>query len=83
MGFARGWKLTLVIASTTPLVAIAGSFMMYTMASLTTKGQAAYAKAGAVATESLAGIRTIASFCAEPLGLKNYTDQLIPAMKLG
>lgn len=57
--------------------------MMYLMTTLTTKGQSAYAEAGGVAAEAFAGIRTVASFCAEELSLRIYKQKLDPATKIG
>jgi ATP-binding cassette subfamily B (MDR/TAP) protein 1 len=83
VGFSRGWKLTLVIAATTPLVAAAGATLMIVMANMTTRGQAAYAKAGAYASEILAGVRTVASFGAEQRSIDRYSELLGPATKIG
>ncbi len=41
--------------------------MMKIMTSLTEKGQASYAKAGAYAAEVISGVRTVASFASEPV----------------
>lgn len=83
VGFVRGWKLTLVMAATTPLVAVSGGMFMVIMANMTTRGQAAYAKAGAFATELLSGIRTVASFGAEERSIDKYSELLSPATKIG
>jgi len=76
LGFVKGWKLALVMLAVTPLLAVCGGLMMKTMASLAQRGQAAYAKAGAFATEALAGARTIASFAAEETVTAKYTSRL-------
>jgi ATP-binding cassette subfamily B (MDR/TAP) protein 1 len=65
------------------LLAIAGAFMMKLMASFTLRGQAAYAKAGAFATEVISGIRTIAAFASEPKAQAHYSVHLEGARKLG
>eukprot|EP01116_Phalansterium_solitarium_P018479 TRINITY_DN489_c0_g5_i3.p1 TRINITY_DN489_c0_g5~~TRINITY_DN489_c0_g5_i3.p1 ORF type:complete len:834 (+),score=296.91 TRINITY_DN489_c0_g5_i3:121-2622(+) len=83
LGFVRGWKLTLVILALTPLIAVCGGFMMKMLASLSTKGQEAYAKAGSVASEVLLAIRTVASFGGEGRELNRYVINLDAARKVG
>ena len=81
IGFTRGWRLALVILSVVPLLAICGAFMARIMASLSTKGQAAYASAGAVAEEALSSMRTVSAFGAEQHELDRYTVRLEHARK--
>eukprot|EP01115_Flamella_aegyptia_P000877 TRINITY_DN1130_c0_g1_i3.p1 TRINITY_DN1130_c0_g1~~TRINITY_DN1130_c0_g1_i3.p1 ORF type:complete len:523 (+),score=224.36 TRINITY_DN1130_c0_g1_i3:102-1670(+) len=83
LGFVKSWKLSLVMLAVTPLLAACGGFMVKMMASLTEKGQTAYAKAGAFAAEVIAGIRTIASFASEPVAAERYRVSLVEAKKLG
>uniref|UniRef100_A0A8C2DZD7 ATP-binding cassette, sub-family B (MDR/TAP), member 11b n=1 Tax=Cyprinus carpio TaxID=7962 RepID=A0A8C2DZD7_CYPCA len=61
MGFAKGWKLTLVIVSVSPLIGVGAGLM----ALLTGMELQAYAKAGAVADEVLSSVRTVAAFGGE------------------
>jgi ATP-binding cassette subfamily B (MDR/TAP) protein 1 len=49
----------------TPLLAISGVVMMKVMASVSEKGQKAYAKAGSVATEVLGAMKTVTAFTGE------------------
>jgi ATP-binding cassette subfamily B (MDR/TAP) protein 1 len=72
LGFYQGWLLTLVLLGAVPALAIAGAIMMYFLASLTTQGQKAYAKAGAVALEAVNGIRTVSAFGAEEREARKY-----------
>lgn len=65
MGFVRGWKLTLVIISVSPLIGLGAGFMALFVAKLTGWELQAYAKAGAVADEVLSSIRTVAAFGGE------------------
>ena len=58
-GFIKNWQLTLVMMGMAPLMALSGALMMTLMAGLEKKGQDAYSKAGAVAQERLASIRTV------------------------
>jgi ATP-binding cassette subfamily B (MDR/TAP) protein 1 len=62
---------------------IAGAFMGKMMATLSMKGQKAYAIAGAVATEVLSSIRTVAAFSGEEREIKRYLVNLDIARKLG
>eukprot|EP01114_Cavostelium_apophysatum_P016898 TRINITY_DN48_c0_g1_i1.p1 TRINITY_DN48_c0_g1~~TRINITY_DN48_c0_g1_i1.p1 ORF type:complete len:1280 (-),score=427.38 TRINITY_DN48_c0_g1_i1:235-4074(-) len=83
IAFIRGWKLTLVLLAITPLTAISGFFVMKVMADFATRGQAAYANAGTVATEVISGIRTVTSFGAQRKESVRYKKNLIEAMNIG
>lgn len=83
LGFVKSWKLALVMLAVTPALAIAGAFMVKLMASMTVRGQKAYASAGAFATEVISGIRTVAAFASEPKVLKRYVIDLDEARRLG
>lgn len=72
IGFIRGWKLALVMLAVAPLIAVAGTIVMRTMVKMAEKGQNAYAKAGAYATEVISSIRTVASFTSEPIVATKY-----------
>uniref|UniRef100_A0A8B9KNL5 Bile salt export pump n=1 Tax=Astyanax mexicanus TaxID=7994 RepID=A0A8B9KNL5_ASTMX len=78
MGFVRGWKLTLVIISVSPLIGV-GAFV----AKLTGRELQAYAKAGAVADEVLSSIRTVAAFGGEKKEVERYDHNLISAQRWG
>ncbi|VCX36562.1 unnamed protein product, partial [Gulo gulo] len=51
VGLVKGWKLTLVILSTSPLIIASAAIFSRIIISLTTKELNAYSKAGAVAEE--------------------------------
>jgi ATP-binding cassette subfamily B (MDR/TAP) protein 1 len=57
--------------------------MMKIMASLSEKGQQAYAEAGSIATEVLSGIKTVYSFTAEQQECSRYNAKLDKAEKIG
>ena len=82
MGFVKGWKLSLVMLAVTPLIGVSGAIMMRTLARLTEKGQAEYAKAGAYASEVISGIRTVSSFASEPVVAVKYDKNLEEAKKI-
>lgn len=51
IAFVKSWKMTLVILSVVPLIGVSGALYSNILSSFTTRGQAAYAKAGSVAEE--------------------------------
>ncbi|EFA83580.1 hypothetical protein PPL_02646 [Heterostelium album PN500] len=65
IAFISGWKLTLVVLATVPIIAFAGKVEMEFMSGFSKEGKEAYAKSGQIATEAIGGIRTVASFNAE------------------
>lgn len=83
MGFFNGWQLTLLMCLMAPLMAIAGGMMMSFMASAERRGQAVYAKAGAVAQERLSAIRTVQACGREDDALDIYKKHLLVANKMG
>uniref|UniRef100_A0A8B9KNC5 ATP-binding cassette, sub-family B (MDR/TAP), member 11b n=1 Tax=Astyanax mexicanus TaxID=7994 RepID=A0A8B9KNC5_ASTMX len=82
MGFVRGWKLTLVIISVSPLIGV-GAALMALVRTLTGRELQAYAKAGAVADEVLSSIRTVAAFGGEKKEVERYDHNLISAQRWG
>eukprot|EP01132_Coremiostelium_polycephalum_P002116 gene2116-2605_t len=83
IGFTKGWQLTLVITSVSPLLAFGGGFMAKMMTEMTRKGQEAYARAGGVADESIGSIRTVATFSGETKTANKYSSNLRDALKVG
>ncbi|KAL4636196.1 bile salt export pump-like isoform X1 [Arapaima gigas] len=83
LGFVKGWKLTLVIVATSPLIGLAAALMALFVAKLTGRELQAYAKAGAVADEVLASIRTVAAFGGEKKEVERYDRNLITAHRWG
>ncbi|KAI4882015.1 hypothetical protein NFI96_000728 [Prochilodus magdalenae] len=83
MGFVRGWKLTLVIISVSPLIGLGAALMALFVAKLTGWELQAYAKAGAVADEVLSSIRTVAAFGGEKKEVDRYDRNLISAQRWG
>ncbi|XP_062869573.1 bile salt export pump isoform X2 [Trichomycterus rosablanca] len=83
MGFVKGWKLTLVIISVSPLIGLGAALMALFVAKLTGRELQAYAKAGAVADEVLSSIRTVAAFGGEKKEVERYDHNLISAQRWG
>ncbi|XP_059164342.1 ATP-dependent translocase ABCB1-like [Physella acuta] len=83
LGFVKGWKMTLVLMSLTPLLAICAAVLGKLMASYSAREQEKYAKAGAIAEEVLSCIRTVISFNGHSKEIKKYSHALEESKKLG
>ncbi|KAL7976656.1 hypothetical protein Chor_008605, partial [Crotalus horridus] len=83
IGFSYGWKLTLVILSVTPLIAVSGALWSYILSALTAKELLAYAKAGSVAEEILSAIRTVVAFNGQKKAIARYDKNLEEAQSIG
>ncbi|NXM71059.1 MDR1 protein, partial [Serilophus lunatus] len=83
IGFIYGWKLTLVVLSISPLLAVSAAVWSTLLASLTAKELSAYAKAGAVAEEILTAIRTVVAFNGQQKALAKYDANLEMAKSVG
>ncbi|NXP47320.1 MDR1 protein, partial [Heliornis fulica] len=83
IGFIYGWKLTLVILSVSPLLAASAAVWSTLLASLTAKELSAYAKAGAVAEETLTAIKTVVAFNGQQKALAKYDANLEMARSVG
>lgn len=83
IAFIRGWRLALVLLAILPLLIGAGAFMSASIASRSSKGQSAYARAGHLAEEVLAGIKTVAAFGGEKKEIERYENELDKALEEG
>ncbi|KAL7835875.1 hypothetical protein SRHO_G00282220 [Serrasalmus rhombeus] len=83
VGFAKGWKLTLVILSISPLLGLSAAVIAKVMTTFTSKEQTAYAKAGAVAEEVLSAIRTVFAFGGQKKEIQRYHKNLENAKNVG
>ncbi|KAK0147853.1 Multidrug resistance protein 1 [Merluccius polli] len=83
IGFAKGWKLTLVILAISPLLGLSAALFSTVLTSFTSKEQTAYAKAGAVAEEVLSAIRTVFAFNGQDKEIKRYHKNLEDAKAMG
>uniref|UniRef100_A0A8C2Z5S5 ATP binding cassette subfamily B member 1 n=1 Tax=Cyclopterus lumpus TaxID=8103 RepID=A0A8C2Z5S5_CYCLU len=85
IGFSKGWKLTLVILAVIHfLFVFVPSFRLSLfLATFTSKEQAAYAKAGAVASEVISAIRTVFAFSGQEREIKRYIKNLEDAKNVG
>uniref|UniRef100_H0V6N1 Bile salt export pump n=1 Tax=Cavia porcellus TaxID=10141 RepID=H0V6N1_CAVPO len=82
-GFYRGWKLTLVIISVSPLIGIGAGVIALSVAKFTDFELKAYAKAGCVADEVISSMRTVAAFGGEKKEVKRYEKNLVFAQRWG
>ncbi|XP_067859774.1 ATP-dependent translocase ABCB1-like [Heptranchias perlo] len=83
VGFAKGWKLTLVILATSPLLALSAVLWSKLTVSFTNLEMTAYAKAGAVAEEVLGAIRTVVAFGGQKKEIERYRKNLGEAKRIG
>ncbi|KAM6152565.1 ATP-dependent translocase ABCB1 [Erethizon dorsatum] len=83
IGFTRGWKLTLVILAVSPVLGLSAAICAKILSSFTDKELLAYAKAGAVAEEVLAAIRTVIAFGGQNKELERYNKNLEEAKRIG
>ena len=78
-----GWELTLVLLCSLPLMSLGGAVLAQLQTSLAAKEMAAYGRAGAIAEEVLAGIRTVVAFGGQPKELERYAGNLRGARTAG
>ncbi|XP_072507688.1 ATP-dependent translocase ABCB1 isoform X2 [Notamacropus eugenii] len=83
VGFSRGWKLTLVILAISPVLGLSAAVWAKILSSFTDKELLAYAKAGSVAEEVLAAIRTVIAFGGQKKELERYNKNLEEAKNMG
>eukprot|EP01065_Artemidia_motanka_P012727 TRINITY_DN1701_c7_g1_i1.p1 TRINITY_DN1701_c7_g1~~TRINITY_DN1701_c7_g1_i1.p1 ORF type:complete len:1312 (+),score=406.83 TRINITY_DN1701_c7_g1_i1:95-4030(+) len=83
VGFIASWRLSLIILSTSPLIAFGGWLMTYSVSVLSEKSRASYSEAGAVAEETLSSIRTVYAFNAQEETCRKYGETLLPALVAG
>ena len=81
--FVYGWDLTLVIMTMVPFMIIFGGIAAKVQSSFAEKEMTAYGKAGAVAEEALAAIRTVVAFGGQKKEVERYADNLVGAKKSG
>jgi len=83
LAFLLGWKLTLVLCASAPLLIFAGACIAKALHALNESWTSSFGKAGAVAEEALLAIRTVAAFGAERKETARFEEQLKPARRAG
>ncbi|XP_058084469.1 ABC transporter B family member 10-like [Magnolia sinica] len=76
IGFIRVWQISLVTLSIVPLIAIAGGIYAYIATGLIARVRKSYVKAGEIAEEAIANVRTVQAFAGEEKAVKSYRDAL-------
>ncbi|KXS12912.1 P-loop containing nucleoside triphosphate hydrolase protein [Gonapodya prolifera JEL478] len=83
VAYTRGWKMSLVLTATFPLLIAIGHTMGVGLARAAMKQQEALANASAVAEQSISNIRTVAAFGGQERNAKKYKEKLQEARKWG
>ncbi|KNE63213.1 hypothetical protein AMAG_08361 [Allomyces macrogynus ATCC 38327] len=76
IAFTQSWKLTLVLMATFPAFGLSGFIVGKVFSEGTSRSQAVYARAGAVAQEALANIRTVTAYGGQSRALKKFSAML-------
>uniref|UniRef100_A0AC35TSE1 ABC transmembrane type-1 domain-containing protein n=1 Tax=Rhabditophanes sp. KR3021 TaxID=114890 RepID=A0AC35TSE1_9BILA len=83
VAFFYSWKLTLIMLSLSPFMAIVGIFMAKLMSDASTSEIEKYAKSGAIADEVIGNIKTVNAFNGQERECARYNFSLKEAMKDG
>lgn len=83
IGFIRVWQISLVTLSIVPLIALAGGIYAYVTIGLMARVRKSYIKAGEIAEEVVANIRTVQAFTGEEKAVKSYKGALLNTYKYG
>ncbi|KXS13200.1 multidrug resistance protein 1 [Gonapodya prolifera JEL478] len=83
LGFTQGWKLSLVIIATLPVIAFCSYIVSWVMQQSASLNARAYARASAVATDAISAIRTVVAFGAEGREAGKYDEGLKEAESVG
>lgn len=75
IGFIKGWQMSFVMIAVMPFTAISIGFVFKKMKEGSIWTQKVYAKAGAVAEETLGSMRTISSLNGEKFAMKRYNER--------
>ncbi|KAJ1607622.1 ATP-binding cassette transporter [Cryptosporidium canis] len=83
VGFYRGWKMSLVMSASLPLVAAAGYLITMIHKSWGIHTQKIYSRSGALAYETLSNIKLVKSYCLESLMFKKYYQVITEVENVG
>ncbi|GAB9474253.1 Multidrug resistance protein abc superfamily [Globisporangium polare] len=72
IGFVKGWDIALVMCCVTPAMVYTMSTLLSALRVRATRSQQLYAEAGAIAEETLASMRTVASLNGERRAIAKY-----------
>ncbi|KAF9931463.1 Multidrug resistance protein 1 [Linnemannia zychae] len=83
IAFTHGWRMSLVLLSSVPLMAAAGALMAKYTGENSAEGQDSYAAAGGLAEQAIASIRTVVAFGGQKRELQKFSNVLDQAYKAG
>eukprot|EP00727_Mastigamoeba_balamuthi_P009542 m51a1_g521 hypothetical protein (1324) ;mRNA; r:334642-338749 len=83
IGFVKGWKMTLVMLATVPVLVAVVAALMSVFRGLVSKAQVFYGRAGQVAEEALGSVRTVYAFGMQRSVLGKYEENLAVAQRMG
>lgn len=83
LGFHFGWDVCLVVFAASPIAGVSGAIAIFIALSAGQKITDAYAAAGAIASEALSSMRTVASFGLERVVAERYERKLARAERFG
>lgn len=81
VAFAMNTYLALVMLCILPVVTLVIAIISCFTRKQSRQGSESFVSAGALATETISGIKTVASLCAEQWALTNYTNHIKSAQK--
>ncbi|RID52957.1 hypothetical protein BRARA_G00386 [Brassica rapa] len=76
IGFSSVWQISLVTLSIVPLIAVAGGLYAYVGTGLIASVRKSYVKAGEIAEEVIANVRTVQAFTGEEKAVRSYGEAL-------
>ncbi|XP_015954693.1 ABC transporter B family member 2-like [Arachis duranensis] len=83
IGFVKVWQISLVTLGIVPLIALAGGAYAYVTFGLVARVRKAYVKAGGIAQEVIANVRTVQAFSGEERAVRSYRAALINTYRNG
>ncbi|XP_049836069.1 multidrug resistance protein homolog 49-like [Schistocerca gregaria] len=83
MSFFHGWKLTLVVLSSAPIIIFSTAVVAKVQSSLTAQELDSYGTAGATVEEVLSSIRTVMAFGGQEKEVERYKERLHAAETTG
>ncbi|KAG0064179.1 Multidrug resistance protein 1 [Linnemannia elongata] len=83
IAFTHGWRMSLVLLTSVPLMAAAGGLMAKYAGDNSADGQDSYAAAGGLAEQAIGSIRTVVAFGGQKRELKKFSVVLEEAYKSG
>ncbi|KNC80431.1 hypothetical protein SARC_07202 [Sphaeroforma arctica JP610] len=82
VGFAFSWQLAIATVTMTPMIAISGAYLSYALKSSAERSSTIFARAGAIAEESLSLIRTVTAFNGQRFERERFNGKLHEAYRL-